>query len=113
MLTIDDIYAFNEAHLQRMSNLISNAELQDCSTSNQVKASTQRAIRGRWTFQKSDSAGFDSSGGALTLCCAAKILELYPLLAETHAIDVILPKKESAVVAKWQVVSFLHPVSEM
>ena len=36
--------------------------------------------------------------------CAAKILELYPLLAETHAIDVILPKKESAVVAKWYVI---------
>ena len=32
---------------------------------------------------------------------AAKILELYPLLAETHPIDVIIPKKESAIVAKW------------
>ena len=32
---------------------------------------------------------------------AAKILEAYPILEETHAIDVILPKKESAVLAKW------------
>lgn len=48
---------------------------EDVSTSNQVKASVQRSIR-------------------------AKVLEAYPLLAETHAIDVILPKKESAIVAK-------------
>ena len=32
---------------------------------------------------------------------AAKILELYPVLGDTHAIDIIIPKKESAIVAKW------------
>lgn len=35
------------------------------------------------------------------VAAAAKVIEAYPLLAETHAIDVIFPKKESAIVAKW------------
>ena len=75
--------------------------MQDVSTSNQVKASIQRGIRGNNTgLLRVSKVGAQLPNSCL-LVPAAKILEAYPILEETHAIDVILPKKESAVLAKW------------
>ena len=73
---------------------------EEVSTQNQVKSSIQRAVRGAQL--RCSLTALTSLQLALSLLPArvAKVCASYPSLEESGAIDLILPKKEAATLAK-------------